>query len=379
MTAVGGTGWHRVTVWRLESLPGSETFIRNQVDAMTRWQPTLLGSVRVASAVARVTDPVVFDRSLRDRIALLMAAVTGRARRVRAAVAATDPDLVHAHFAKDAGMIRRAARRLRVPVVVTVHGYDVTALVAARGLRGTWARHRIRAVLRDADRVIAVSEFIRDRAIALGAPPGRVVVAPIGVPTRDATASTPRTVDVVFLGRLVPKKGVVDALRAVAAVPGGQSLRCEVIGDGPLRAAAEREAARLGLDVRFRGMLPPSAVADALGRARVLLAPSQRAADGDAAGFGMVFLEAALAGVPAVAYRHGGVPEAVVDTVTGLLAPEADVTALADALHRVLSDEQFRARLGAAARHRVITEFDIGIRTRALERIYDDVLAARGP
>ncbi|MGO2171700.1 MAG: glycosyltransferase [Micrococcaceae bacterium] len=366
----------RVTVWRLDSLPGSETFIRNQLDAMTTWQPTLLGSLRVRSPLSRDDEPVVFTRSLWDRAALFWAAVTGRSRRIREALRQTRPDLVHAHFAKDAWMILRACQALQIPLVVTVHGYDVTALPRVRGVLGRINRYRTRKVLRNADAVVAVSEFIRDEALRWGAPKERVTVLPIGVPISDPAIVALRPVDVVFLGRLVPKKGVNDALHAVAAQPDAHSLDCEVIGDGPLRADAEVLARQLGLSVTFTGSLPPAQVAEHLARARVLLAPSRHAADGDAEGFGMVFLEAALAGVPAVAYRHGGVPEAVVDGKTGLLVREGDTTELASSLRELLANEGLRAAMGDAAQQRVRDQFDIALRTHSLERLFEDVAAS---
>ncbi|SJN10458.1 Poly(glycerol-phosphate) alpha-glucosyltransferase [Leucobacter sp. 7(1)] len=205
---------------------------------------------------------------------------------------------------------------------------------------------------------------------------------PIGVPVTESAVAVSRPVDVVFLGRLVPKKGVSDALQAIAAQPDAQALTCEVIGDGPLRADVEALAKQLDLQVTFTGSLSPARVAQHLARARVLIAPSRYAADGDAEGFGMVFLEAALAGVPAVAYRHGGVPEAVVDGETGLLVREGDIAALASSLRELLADEDLRVAMGEAARQRVREQFDVAVRTPLLERLFDEVTAvaiARDP
>ncbi|MFY1702940.1 glycosyltransferase [Micromonospora sp. WMMA1923] len=361
----------RVTVWRLELLPGSETFVRDQADALRRWTPTLLGSLRVPSPLSRADDTAVFGRGFGDRVRLALADLTGRSGRITAELARTRPDLVHAHFGKDAWLVLRAVRRLGVPLVVTVHGYDVTALPAAPGRRGRRARRRLRAVLGRADAVVAVSEFIRDRVLAQGADPARTVVLPIGIRLPEPPEPAPTEWDVVFVGRFVAKKGVADAIAAVAALPAGVAPRCVFIGDGPLRAAAVAEAAARGLDAVFPGALPPAEVRRYLGRARVFLGPSRTAPDGDAEGFGMVFLEAAAAGLPVVSYRHGGVPEAVVDGVTGLLAPEGELPALTEALRRLLSDPALAERLGAAGRARAVTAFDIRERTAALEGLYD--------
>jgi glycosyltransferase involved in cell wall biosynthesis len=91
----------------------------------------------------------------------------------------------------------------------------------------------------------------------------------------------------------------------------------------------------------------------------------------------MVFLEAALAGLPVLSYRHGGVPEAVQDGITGVLVREGDVHTLGDWLGVLVSDPALARRLGAAGRERVINKFDIVARTRELESVYDEVVAGR--
>jgi glycosyltransferase involved in cell wall biosynthesis len=112
-------------------------------------------------------------------------------------------------------------------------------------------------------------------------------------------------------------------------------------------------------------------------RARVLCVPSRRAPDGDAEGLGQVVLEAAAVGTPTVGYRHGGIPEAVRDGVTGLLAAEGDVAGLRAALARALDDDALWAQLSAAARRHVETEFDLGRQTARLEALYDEVCSGR--
>ena len=183
--------------------------------------------------------------------------------------------------------------------------------------------------------------------------------------------------DLVFVGRFVPKKGVTDLLQAVAIVHRDRPVRCCLIGDGPGLGAARALAARIGLDATFTGPLDPAGVINHLKSARILAAPSHTAPNGDAEGFGMVFLEAAACEVPAVAYRHGGVPEAVLDGHTGLLADERDVVGLASNIRHLLDDPALRQRLGAAARERVRQDFDITMRTKALEQLYDEVTARR--
>ncbi len=111
-----------------------------------------------------------------------------------------------------------------------------------------------------------------------------------------------------------------------------------------------------------------------MSEASIFVAPSKTAPDGDAEGFGMVFLEASQAGLASIAYRHGGVREAVVDGVTGLLADEGDVAQLSRKVAELLKNPERARSLGEAGRLRATNEFDIRTRTAALEGLYDEVL-----
>jgi glycosyltransferase involved in cell wall biosynthesis len=107
----------------------------------------------------------------------------------------------------------------------------------------------------------------------------------------------------------------------------------------------------------------------------IFCGPSQRAANGDAEGLGMVFIEAALAGLPVVAYRHGGVVEAVDDRSTGLLAPEGDVEALSENLAALLAEPERARALGQAGARRAAELFELATQAAKLELLYDQVAA----
>lgn len=356
-----------VVVWRGDVLPGSETFIRDQTDGLRRWTPLLWGARRVISSLSRPGDRIFYSRSLWDRAALLLARITGVAPRLEAALRDSGATVVHAHFVQDAWLIRRSARRAGLPLVVTCHGVDVTAWPTRPGTR--W---RARRVLSDATLVLAVSRFIAARARGLGAP--APVVLHTGVLPRPPH---PRTgaADIVFVGRLVEKKGVADLLAALPLVERqiGRSPRVLIVGDGPLRADLEALA---GPGVVFRGALAPEEVVRVLADAHVFVGPSRPARDGDAEGFGQVFLEAAVAGLPVVAYRSGGVPEAVVDGVTGLLAGPGDIPGLAGHIAALLADGDLAARLGRQGQVRARTEFSLAAGCARLEELYDRAATA---
>ncbi|QKJ20264.1 glycosyltransferase [Microbacterium hominis] len=365
----------RVLVWRSALLPSTETFVRHQAQAYPTWDAHLLGSVRVASPIADPGDDVLHGTSPIERVRAALFHRTGISRRLTREIARLRPDVIHAHFARDAAMIRRHARRAGIPFVVTVHGIDVTTWPREPGLAGLVYRARLARVLRDAAAVVAVSQYARTEAVSRGADPDRVSVLPVGIPIATSAPAADLVYDVAFVGRLIEQKGVLDLFDALAEIAAhGRSVRTVVVGDGPLRADLERIARVHGLDVHFTGALPPHAVAETLRTARIFVAPSRANARGGREAFGLVFLEAALAGLPAIAYASGGVPEAVVDGETGVLVPEGDAAALTAALAALLDDPERAAELGARGRARVIATFDVAEGAAALEALYGTLI-----
>jgi glycosyltransferase involved in cell wall biosynthesis len=170
----------------------------------------------------------------------------------------------------------------------------------------------------------------------LGYPQDKLQVHYIGTDV-NRFKSSPQTRDsnlVLFVGRLVEKKGCEYLMRAMELV---QIERPEsklvVIGDGPLRQSLECLARTTNIRCSFLGAQPSASVAEWLGRARVFCAPSVTAANGDSEGLGLVFAEAQATGTPVVSFKHGGVPEVVRDGDTGLLAAERDHQGLARHLY----------------------------------------------
>jgi glycosyltransferase involved in cell wall biosynthesis len=358
----------RVGIWRSAMLGGSETFVRNQGDALTRWRPTYLGATRVASALARDTDLIAYP-SEADRTAFLRLRLTGRSPRLRRMLAGLD--LIHAHFGGDGWLISGEATRLGLPLVVTVHGHDVTRQPASGGAHGLRYRRNLRTVFARAAVIIAVSDVIKSKAIGWGADPAKVRVHYTGVPI-PPPATRPKRWDVAFVGRFVEKKGTDDLVAALASL-GSASPRAVFVGDGPLLPAIRAYAEKLRVKADFLGSRPPADVHRVLLESRMLAAPSRTAADGDTEGLPTTVLEAAALGLPVVATRHSGIPEAVTDGETGLLSAEGDRPALAANLARLLADDSLCERLGKQARTLMESTFDLVKQTGRLEDLYDEV------
>jgi glycosyltransferase involved in cell wall biosynthesis len=363
-----------VVIWRSAMLGASETFVRNHGDALTRWRPAYLGATRTESALSRATDLIAYP-SPADRAAFLRLRLTGHSPRLRQMLAEIGPALVHAHFGGDGWLVSGAARSLGVPLIVTVHGHDVTRQPASGGLHGLRYRRNLRTVFARAHTVLAVSEVIRAKAIARGADPAKVRVHYTGVPVPAAVPAAPaasRRWDVAFVGRFVEKKGVDDLVAALASLAPARP-RAVFIGDGPRLAEMRAYAKQAGADATFLGPRTPAEVHDVLAASRMLAAPSRTARDGDTEGLPTTILEAAALGLPVVATRHSGIPEAVADGETGLLGAEGDRTALAANIARLLSDDALCDRFGKQGRELVLARFDLAAQSRKLERLYDEV------
>ncbi|HEV2138457.1 MAG TPA: glycosyltransferase family 4 protein [Nitrososphaerales archaeon] len=171
--------------------------------------------------------------------------------------------------------------------------------------------------------------------------------------------SDPYGKKILFVGRLVERKGVKDLVDALKIVSEGiQDASLEVVGDGPQRSQLERLVADLNLGnrVSFLGTLKGSTLYDRYASCNVFAMPSITLND-DAEGFGTVFLEAGLFGKPSVGTFSGGIPEAVEQNRTGLLVHEGQVAELATALQKLLIDADFARSLGRNARQRVLRNF----------------------
>lgn len=362
-----------VAVFRAPLFNPSETFVRAHLASLRRYRPVAVGLVAKGEA-----DRPRFLLSTSERLALTL---LGRADGAASRLKAEAPALVHAHFGTDGLLALPLAETLRVPLVTTLHGHEVSrtrARMLASG-RLSWMRYALfgRRLIERGGLFLAVSEAVRRRALAAGYPDGRVITHFNGVDTDffRPSGAPPEPGLILHVGRLVEKKGTAALLDAVAETEGA---RLVVIGDGPLRPSLERRARRLGVEARFTGRLPPAEVLGWMQRAWLLAAPSVTAGDGDAEGLPTVLCEAAAAGLPVVATRHSGIPEAVSEGETGLLSPERDVGLLARNLSLLLASPRMRESLAVAARLRAVDRFDLARQTERLEGYYDYLTGRAG-
>lgn len=178
---------------------------------------------------------------------------------------------------------------------------------------------------------------------------------------------------IISIGRLIEKKGFADLIEACRLLRDrGIDFRCEIIGEGPLQAALEEQINRADLSraVLLAGPLAQGEVIDRLARATVFALPCVAEKGGGKDNLPTVVMEAMAAGLPVVSTPIGGVSEMVVNGVTGLLVPEHEPAALAEALARLLADRTLASSLGKSGRERSATLFAIEQSVRALRAIF---------
>lgn len=254
---------------------------------------------------------------------------------------------LHAHYAKEplevAAMVRRLAA---IPYSFTAHAKDLYTS-SARRLGRRLRKARFAVTCHSAGHMaLAEATEPADR--------NKLLHVAHGIDTRifNARRRRPQTGLMLAVGRLTPKKGLVNLVGACGLLRDrGVPFRCEIIGEGRLRTELRSaiDAAELSDRVRIRGFLPQEELQRRYRQAALVVSPAIRTADGNQDGLQNVVLEAMACGVPVVASRVGGIPEAIEHDRTGLLVTPGDVEALADALECLLSDPERAERLGAAA------------------------------
>jgi glycosyltransferase involved in cell wall biosynthesis len=277
--------------------------------------------------------------------------------------------LVHVHHGYEADAVIGTCRRRGLPMVLSLHGHDITGCVEEK----PDIYNRVTGAV---DAVIVPSQYLLEVAAAAGFPRERLHVIPSGVDTRRFAPSplTDGSHEVLFVGRFVEKKGLDVLLEAWPRVRERvPDARLRILGFGPLEDVARSG----GPDVEVIIRPDQEAVRDAIRRASVVVSPSKTAGDDSVESLLLVNLEAQASGRPVVTTRHGGIPEYVRDGETALVVPENDPGAVADALVRVLVDRDLARRLGAAGPPWV-QQFDARRSAERVDALYRSLLDARG-
>jgi colanic acid/amylovoran biosynthesis glycosyltransferase len=274
---------------------------------------------------------------------------------------------IHAHFA---GLAARTAfwikRFFGVPFSFTAHANDIFAPQEFE--------IDLEKLIAAANAVITVSDYaanlLRERFPQDAAKIHRVYNG-LDLSTFPRARFSNPIPTIVAVGRLIEKKGFADLVRACELLKRrARDFRCEIVGEGPLEERLRAQITELGLEsqVALTGPRTQKQIAELLATATVLVLPSVVDPDGARDNLPTVIMEAMAAGLPVVSTLVGGIPEMVVHDETGFLVQAGDVTALADAIERVIVDLALARRLGQAGHERAARNFSIEKNVRELQR-----------
>lgn len=286
--------------------------------------------------------------------------LTGVVRRLR-------PDALWAHFGPEGCLIAPVAQRLRVPLMVSFYGYDLSRLAAAGS---GWPR-RYRELGASGHCLHVVSEHLRSQLIDCGIPAERIFLNPLGVDLDRFAYRDPaedfdgRHVKVLYVGRLTEKKAPGLLLRAFAKayrrLRPAVELSLTLCGDGPERAACEQLILDLGLSrcVKMTGRVTHARVPSLMHSHHIYAQHCVTATDGDSEGFGVTFAEASACGLPIVSSRHPGTRDILEENRNCLLVDEGDIAGTADALAELATSPSAWTALGAWGRRLVAHRYSV--------------------
>lgn len=272
-----------------------------------------------------------------------------------------DFDVIHAHWIIPQGLVAAVMRRFwrkAPPVLITSHGGDMFAL------HGRFLTRLKRWILNSAASITVVSEAMRSRCTDLGCDVKKISVRSMGVDLEatftPGNGSTERN-GLIFVGRLVEKKGVMYLVRAmsilVATTP---DLHLTIVGDGPDRQKLTHLIRDLHLtdNIEFLGSIPNAELPDRLRSAKIAVMPSVIAKSGDQEGLGLVAVEAMGCGCAVVASDLPAVRDTVEHGKTGLVATPGDAKDLSAKIGALLADDQMRQTLARSGRKYAVKNFD---------------------
>jgi colanic acid/amylovoran biosynthesis glycosyltransferase len=285
----------------------------------------------------------------------------------------TKAQLLHIYFGHIAVLLQPLIRQWQKPSLVSFHGADVLV-----DMQKPAYRHATEEMLSLVRCVLVRSDSLRQAVIDLGCAPEKIEIQRTGIPLADfpfRERSIPGDGQWRLLqaGRLIEKKGLKTTLRAFARFRKEfPAARLAIAGEGPQLEELQSLARELQIDdaVDFAGFVSQERLRELFYSSHIFLHPSETGRDGNQEGVPNSMLEAMASGLPVFATRHGGIPEAIENKVSGILVNERDHRALGDALIDCAKDSARLVAMGRAASESVAKKFSQAVQTHWLEEIY---------
>jgi colanic acid/amylovoran biosynthesis glycosyltransferase len=301
----------------------------------------------------------------------------GEFEAIRRILIRRDPALMHIYFGNTGVHLLPLIRRWDRPCVVSFHGMDVQHRPEEKGYE-----QRLRELLQIVPLVLVRSRSIADRLQELDCSPDKIRMSRAGIPLggfplADRSFPADGRWLLVQACRLVPKKGLFTSLEAFSVFRRRYpAARFIIAGEGPLQESIKNRIGELRIDdsVTLSGFLDQTRLRSIFEQAHLFIHPSCTTQDGNQEGVPNSMLEAMATGLPVVATRHGGIPEAVKDGEQGYLVGEQDVAGLASALVKLAADPELWRQFGLAASAKVAQRFEQSQQVKRLEEAYWEVL-----
>jgi glycosyltransferase involved in cell wall biosynthesis len=362
----------------------SETFIRAHIERLPGRVTYLYGGLfptKKANGEFLLAPPNFPERVRRSLLSRLLKIDFSEDKLKRKALAQflreNHIHAVLAEYGPTATRVMDVCREAGVPLIAHFHGYDAYEHKTLKEFGDDYKK-----LFQTASAIVAVSQHMAQQLIALGAPKEKVHYNPCGMDAQIFYGSDPAQAPPTFLttGRFVDKKGPQLTLLAfskvLAQVPDAKLI---MVGDGPLLDICMSLVQSLGIShaVEFAGVKTHHEVADLMRRVRAFVQHSRVPSSGDSEGTPVAVQEAGGAGLPVIATFHGGIPDVVEDNVTGFLVKEGDADAMAERMVRIAHDPQLAARMGRAARARVLGAFTLDHSIKKLSEVIGSTVTKR--
>lgn len=289
-------------------------------------------------------------------------------------------DIIHCQFGtlglRAISVLPRRPRGCKI--VTSMRGSDVTVFLKKHP--GIY-----RELFSEGDLFLPVCGFLKDRLLQEGCEEEKIMVHYSGIDCSKFEYVERRRLPgeplkVLTIARLVEKKGVAFAIEAVSGLLSkGEKIEYTVVGDGMLGEKLQQLISTMGVEqqVKLLGWKTHEEVKMLLAGSHVLVAPSLTSDGGDQEGIPNAIKEAMASGLPIISTFHSGIPELVIDGVTGFLVPERDATSLADSLAYLIRQPEICSEMGRAGRRQVEEKFDTHRLNKKLEELYCKLMQER--
>jgi glycosyltransferase involved in cell wall biosynthesis len=265
-------------------------------------------------------------------------------------------DVVLAEYGPVGVAILPICKKAKVPLVVHFHGFDASHFKTLEKYASGY-----REIFEYASAIITVSDVMAEALKRRNCPAHKIILNHYGVNEIFFSVMPKYESDILFaMGRFVEKKGPEFTIRAFAKVAGEfPSARLYMAGDGPLLESCRNLVAELSLSksVFFPGILKHDMVPAFMQKSIAFVQHSIIADSGDSEGTPVAIMEASAAALPVIATLHAGIPDVILDGVTGLLVPERDIDKMAEAMQLILSNKALARSMGEAGRERILSNF----------------------